>query len=43
MSRKSIYLNPEMIVAMSALFISIITAGVSIYSASTDCQYAKAS
>jgi hypothetical protein len=32
-----------MIIAMSALFISIVTAGVSIYSAATDRAYAKAS
>lgn len=43
MSSKPIYRSPEMIIAMSALFISIITAGVSIYSAATDRAYAKAS
>jgi len=32
-----------MLVAMSVLFISIVTAAVSIYSASTDRKYAKAS
>ena len=43
MSNKSIFRSPEMIIALSALFISIITAGVSIYSAATDRAYAKAS
>jgi len=43
MKKKSIFQNPEMIIAISALFISIITAGVSIYSAATDRAYAKAS
>lgn len=43
MSNKSIFRSPEMIIALSALFISIITASVSIYSAATDRAYAKAS
>jgi len=43
MSSKPIYRSPEMIIAMSALFISIVTAAVSIYSAATDRAYAKAS
>lgn len=43
MSSKSIYRSPEMIIALSALLISIVTAGVSIYSAATDRAYAKAS
>ena len=43
MDKAPIYRSPEMIIAISALFISIITAVVSIYSAATDRDYAKAS
>lgn len=37
------YTNPEMLVAVSALFIGIVTAGISIYSAYVDRAYARAS
>lgn len=37
------YKKPEMIVAFSALLISLITAGVSVYSAYVDRSYARAS
>lgn len=37
------YKNPEMIVALSALFIGLITAVISVYSAYVDREYARAS
>ena len=37
------YKNPEMIVALSALFIGLVTAFTSIYSAYVDREYARAS
>ena len=37
------YKNPEMLVALSALFIGLVTAVISIYSAYIDRAYAKAS
>ncbi|RUO36096.1 hypothetical protein CWE13_09480 [Aliidiomarina shirensis] len=37
------YRNPEMIVALSALFIGLLTAVISVYSASVDREYARAS
>ncbi len=37
------YKNPEMLVALTALFIGLVTAAISIYSAYIDRAYAKAS
>ena len=37
------YKNPEMIVALSALIIGLVTAFTSIYSAYVDREYARAS
>ncbi len=37
------YTNPEMIVALSALLIGIVTAFTSVYSAYVDREYARAS
>lgn len=43
MKRIKWYKNPEMIVALSALFIGLVTAFTSIYSAYVDREYARAS
>ncbi|OIQ46527.1 MAG: hypothetical protein BM565_11215 [Gammaproteobacteria bacterium MedPE] len=43
MTSKAWYKKPEMIVALSALVVSLVTTVVSIYSATTDRAYAKAS
>jgi len=43
MESKKWYRNPEMIVALSALLIGLVTAFTSIYSAYVDREYAKAS
>ncbi len=43
MSERAIWKNPEMLIAISALVISLITAFTSIYSAFTDRTYARAS
>lgn len=43
MSKRYSFKNPEMIIAGSALLVSLITAFVSIYSAYTDRSYARAS
>lgn len=43
MKKNAWYKQPEMIVALSALVVSLVTTVVSIYSAHTDRQYAKAS
>lgn len=43
MQKQKWYRNPEMLVALTALFIGLITATISIYSAYIDRAYAKAS
>ena len=43
MEKSKWYKNPEMIVALSALLIGIVTAFTSIYSANIDRQYARSS
>jgi hypothetical protein len=43
MVKEKWYKNPEMIIALTALFIGLLTAFISIYSAYTDRAYAKAS
>ncbi|MEM1126637.1 MAG: hypothetical protein AAGI71_08300 [Bacteroidota bacterium] len=43
MEQRKWYKNPEMLIALSALFIGLITAFISIYSAATDRAYARAS
>lgn len=43
MERTTWYKNPEMLVALSALFIGVVTAIISIYSANIDRSYARAS
>ena len=43
MEKNKWYKNPEMIVALSALLIGIVTAFTSIYSANIDRQYARSS
>ncbi|MEM1126573.1 MAG: hypothetical protein AAGI71_07980 [Bacteroidota bacterium] len=43
MEQRTWYKNPEMIIALSALFLGLITASISIYSASIDRAYARAS
>ena len=43
MEKEKWYRNPEMLVAMTALFIGLITAVISVYSAYIDRTYAKAS
>lgn len=43
MKSKKWYKNPEMIVALSALFIGLVTAFTSMYSAYVDREYARAS
>ncbi|QKX17170.1 hypothetical protein [Microbulbifer sp. YPW1] len=43
MQKEKWYKNPEMLVALTALFIGLITAAISIYSAYIDRAYAKAS
>lgn len=43
MKKAKFYKNPEMIVALSALFIGLLTAVISVYSAYIDREYARAS
>lgn len=43
MEKTQWYKNPEMLVALSALFIGLLTAVISIYSAYVDREYARAS
>ncbi|WP_157576276.1 hypothetical protein [Pseudoalteromonas sp. SW0106-04] len=43
MEKQKWYKNPEMLIALTALFIGLITAFISIYSAYIDRAYAKAS
>ena len=43
MEKSQWYKNPEMLVALSALFIGLLTAVISIYSAYVDREYARAS
>ncbi|RTE87433.1 MULTISPECIES: hypothetical protein [Gammaproteobacteria] len=42
MTKSKWYKNPEMLIALSALFIGFLTAIISIYSAAIDRQYARA-
>jgi hypothetical protein len=43
MSKQKWYKNPEMLIALTALFVGLLTAVISIYSAYTDRAFAKAS
>ncbi|WP_394223209.1 hypothetical protein [Alteromonas gracilis] len=41
MEKEKWYRNPEMLIALTALFIAILTASISVYSAYIDRAYAK--
>jgi hypothetical protein len=43
MEKIKLYKSPEMLVALSALFIGLLTAVISVYSAYVDREYARAS
>ncbi|MFC3033356.1 hypothetical protein ACFOEE_12585 [Pseudoalteromonas fenneropenaei] len=39
MERRKWFMNPEMLIALTALFVGIVTAGISVYSAHIDLGF----